>query len=91
MVKEQLEAILATAEARAEEGWLVLPEGRSLTLYLAKDGVGLNVSRIEAALVEGSFVRARTLRGEVFVVAISDIFAVATEGNASKSKKAGFV
>ena len=75
----------------SEEGWSVLPEGRSLTLHVAKDGGNLTVSRVEAVTFEGTLLKGRTTNGEVFVLDANDVFAAAAVGTGSKSKKAGFV
>jgi hypothetical protein len=92
MAREQIEAALKVAEARQEDGWQVLPEGRSLTLYVAKDGASLNVSRVEALTFDDALLRARTTSGEVFVVSTADVFAAAAAGGSvARSKKAGFI
>jgi hypothetical protein len=93
MKKDHLTALLAVAEASAAEGgWTKLPEGKHMTLYAAFNGASLTVSRIESAKVEGELVHLRTQRGEVYLVALADVFAGAVEEPAgNKGRKAGFV
>ncbi|HEX2881284.1 MAG TPA: hypothetical protein VHO25_17270 [Polyangiaceae bacterium] len=90
MAREHVEGALKVAEAKQENGWSVLAEGRSLSLYVAKDGATLNITRIEAVAFEEPLLRARTTSGEVFVVTLSEVFAAAATGSVAKTKKAGF-
>ena len=41
--------------------------------------------------VEGGLLHARTVKGDVYVLALSDLFAGAVEGGTTTSRKAGFV
>jgi hypothetical protein len=92
MTEQHFSALLMASEAKkASDGWLKLPEGRHLTLYVAFNGASLTVSRIEAVRAEGGLVRARTVKGEVFVLALSDVFAGAADAPAAGGRKAGFV
>jgi hypothetical protein len=94
MTGQQLEAILRVAGAKSEkDGWQALPEGSTMTLHVAHDGVGMTVSRIEAIKPDGELVYARNPKREVFVLAREDVYAVALEGEASAGKvarRAGF-
>lgn len=79
------------AEATKDSaGWLVTADGRHATLYAAASGASLNVSRVEATRVEKGLLFARTTRGEVYVLTLSDVFAGAIETPRSESRKAGF-
>jgi len=91
MAREHLDEALKLAEAKQEEGWQVLADGRSLNLYVAKGGATLNITRVEAVAYADSLIKARTTSGEVFLVAVDDIFAAAAVGSVSKMKKAGFI
>ena len=92
MTEQHLSALLTAAEAKkASDGWLKLPEGRHLALYVAFNGASLTVSRVDAVRSEGGLVRAKTVKGEVFLLALADIFAGAVDAAASTGRKAGFV
>jgi hypothetical protein len=91
MTEEHFTAIVAAAEAKKDsQGWWISQEGRHLTLYVASEGVSLTVSRVEAVRLDGPFVKARSFRGEIYVVALSDIFAGAVEPQAQGGRRAGF-
>src|SRR5690606_22701828 len=63
MTQEHLSAVLATAQAQAgKDGWSTLGEDRTLTLYVANQGVSLNIARIEAVRTEGALLFARNQR-----------------------------
>lgn len=93
MKKDHLSALLAAAEATpTDDGWMKAPEGKHLTLHVAASGASLTVSRIESLRLDGELVYARTTRGELYVLAIVDVFAGAIEEPAgNKGRKAGFV
>jgi hypothetical protein len=93
MTEEHLSSLLAVAEAgkKDKDGWLALPEGRHITFYCAYNGASLSVSRVSHLSREGELISARTVKGETFVLALSDIFAGAVEAPAGTSRKAGFV
>ena len=94
MTGEHLEAILKVAGAKADkEGWHALPEGSTMSMHVAHDGVGMTVSRVEAVRVDGELVFARNPKRETFGFARGDVFAVALEGESSGGKvtrRAGF-
>jgi hypothetical protein len=91
MTQEQLAAILEAASARPDGEWSKLPDGRTLTLYAAHDGVQLTVPRVEAVAASGQLVRARTAKQEIFIFALSDLFAASTESANAPTRKAGFL
>lgn len=95
MTETVLKAVLEEAQGKAVEGGYVeVAEGRRITLHTAHAGVGLAVSKIERLAIEGGVVRARNERGELFVLALDDVFAASVEGNRSASgspRKAGFL
>jgi hypothetical protein len=94
MTEEILRAALETAEAKTDkDGWAELPEGRTMTVYTAHDGVSLNISKIEALMTSQGLLRARSVKGETFLVALKDVFAAALDGGGKPghSRKAGFL
>jgi hypothetical protein len=92
MTPEHFDAILKNAQAKGDkDGFQVMPDGGSLTLYVAHDGASLSVSRIEAVKMDGELVYARTQKRETFAVVRSDIYAVAAEGASGQTaRRAGF-
>lgn len=92
MTEEHLASLLASAGAKKDgEGWHAPADGRHLTLYVAANGASLNVGRVEALKRDGSLLQARTVKGEVFVLALEDVFAAAVEAAPTGARKAGFV
>ncbi|HMI83230.1 MAG TPA: hypothetical protein VK550_04000 [Polyangiaceae bacterium] len=92
MTQEHLAAILELISAKSDkDGWSTFPDGRGLTLYAANNGVQLTVARVEGILVKAGLLRARTARGEIYMLALEDIFAAAAEAAAVNVRKAGFV
>jgi hypothetical protein len=92
MTQEHLAAILELISAKPDkEGWSAFTDGRGLTLYAAHDGVQLTVARVEAVVVKNGLLRARTARGEIYLLALEDVFAAAAEAAAINVRKAGFV
>lgn len=91
MTEEHLAALLAAVEAKKnDKGWAVASEGRSLTLYAAFEGASLTVSRVEAVRLDQKLVHARTKKGEVFVLALADLYAGCSEESPTATRKAGF-
>lgn len=90
MFRSVLETVSATAD---EEGWLNPPEGQTLTLYAAHDGVPLTVGKIASVRMGHGIVRARSTKGEQFFIAREDLFAMAVDGSAviRAGRKAGFL
>lgn len=92
MQNEHLKSILATLGTQeGSEGWNEAPEGRTLTLYAARNGATLTIPRAVAVRVVGELVHARTLKGETYIVLQSDLFAGSIEGTTSSGRKAGFL
>jgi hypothetical protein len=94
MTGEHLEAIFKLAGAKTEkDGWIVLPEGNTMTLHVAHAGAGMTIPRVEALRLDGELVVARNPKREVFAVLRADVFAAALEGEPSAGKvvrRAGF-
>jgi hypothetical protein len=92
MTEEHFAALMTVSEAKKDSGgWYVSEDGRHMTLYAASSGgANLTVSRVEAAKVDKGLVQARTTRGEVFILALEDVFAGAVDTPKTESRKAGF-
>ena len=92
MTEEHLAALLDHLSAKTDkEGWSTLAEGRSFTIYAAHDGVSLTVAKVEAIATKGSLVRARTAKGEQYVLSLDDLFAVSVDSAPAQTRKAGFL
>jgi len=93
MSPEQVNEILTMCEASAGEGgFRDLPPKTTLSLYLARNGVGMTVGSIEALALKGLSVQARTTKGEIYVFALEDVFVANVEGKAQSktTRRAGF-
>ncbi len=71
---------LSGAAASTDGAWRELPPKTTLTLYLARAGVGLNIPSVEAVSLKGLAAQVRTLKGEIYVFELGDVFAVNIEG-----------
>lgn len=93
MTQEHWSALVAIAEAKKQDqGFLTLPEGRALTLYVAAGSATLSITRVHHVKLEGALVHARTHKGEHYVVALEDVYAGSVDTpTASTAKKAGFL
>jgi len=87
-----LTALLSAADSKKDDkGFLRTAEGRTLTLYVASSAASLTVNKVEAVRVDRGLVHARTTKGEVFVIALVDVYAGAVEAPPTGGRKAGFV
>ncbi|MEM1032013.1 MAG: hypothetical protein AAGN82_16815 [Myxococcota bacterium] len=93
MTDEMFDAILRKAECEKKGDHAVLPEGRTLSLYVAHGGSSLTVSRIVEVTRDGELVEARNAKGELFILTRSDVFAASVVGGSKDgpSRKAGFL
>lgn len=92
MTQEHWAALVEASGAKKDnEGFLTPPEGKLLTLYVSSGSATLSVQRIEAVRHEAGLIHARTKKGELFVLALEDVFAGAVEETQGSSRKAGFV
>lgn len=92
MTLEHWAALVEASGAKKDDGgFLAPPEGKLITLYVSSGASTLSVQRIEAVRQDHGLVHARTKKGEVFVLALQDIFAGAVEEAQGSSRKAGFV
>ena len=88
-----LESILGRAGCTSEDGRFLLPEGRTLTLYLARDGASLQVSRVVEVVTRENVVEALDHKGEIFMLGLEDLFAASVTGDSRTGplRKAGFL
>ncbi len=84
---------MSVAEAKkADDGWLGLPDGRALTLYVAAGNSTLSIARIQQLKVDANLVHARTNKGEHYLVALEDVYAGSVDApTTGTAKKAGFL
>jgi hypothetical protein len=94
MTDTMLQAILDEVQAKSENGERILPDGRRCTLYVSHDGVGLTVAKVESIRIGDGLLRAKNDKGEIYVVALQDLFAASIDsagGTSSSGRKAGFI
>ena len=91
MTREQIEAILKSAQAKSDrEGGYTLPEGSNVTIHVAHDGASLAFQKLEGVRFDGELVYAKNAKQTIALV-VSDVFAVAIEGAAGQQRRpAGF-
>ncbi len=90
MTTEEFLTAIDLAQSSEEDGWRVLQE-RTMSVHVARGGVGLNVTRVDRIRLEGAHVQLGTQRGELSVVALADVFALSLDAAQGKGRKAGFV
>lgn len=90
MTSDHLSVLIELAGATTEDGWSVLGGERTMTLHAAYQGVALNVTRVQRLRVVGELLHAMSARGELTVLALSDVFAGAVEGQSKAVRAAGF-
>lgn len=92
MTQEHLSALLTAGEAtKSGEGWMTLPDARSLTLYVASGGATLSIGRVQSVRQDGTLLHAKTHKGEHYVVALVDAYAGSVDAPSGIAKKAGFL
>jgi anti-sigma-K factor RskA len=93
MTREQIEAILKTAQAtKDKEGGHALPEGSNVTFHVAHDGASVSIQKIEGVRFDGEILYAKSAKQTVALIA-SDVYAVAVEGGGGSPPRrpAGFL
>jgi len=91
MTDEHFAAITQSAEAKKDgQGWWTMQEGRHITLYVSSSSASLTVNRIDAFQLDGKLIKARTARGETYVLALEDVFAAAIDPEPQGARRAGF-
>lgn len=94
MTEQMFQAIISSAECEADdEGMSRLPAGQTLTLYAGHEGVSLQAGRLVAVKLADGIVKALNSKGEMFVLALADLFAASLSCSDEKgaSRKAGFL
>jgi len=93
MTETQLQSVLKQLKVTADkDGTSRLPEDSQLTLYVSHTGGTLTVAKVDSVRIDGELVQARTTKKDMFIVALSDIFAVQSETEKTTSRRtAGFV
>lgn len=90
MDEKHYAALLEVAKVIDQDSWVVVPEERTITLHLASAGTTLSVSKASRLKLEGKILYAETLSGDLFVLALADVFAASIEGGKKTGRKAGF-
>ncbi len=91
MTDEHFMAIVQSAQAKKDgQGWWTTQEGRHLTLYVSSSSASLTVNRIEAVRLDGNLIKARTARGETYILALEDVFAAGIDPEPQGARRAGF-
>lgn len=99
MTPEAFHQVLTLAEAGPPQdgqgpdaGLRELPAKSTLAIYLSSNAVGLTIAGVEAIAVDGPLARARTTKGDLYLFAVVDVFAVNVEGRAhpKAQRRAGF-
>ncbi|HHH30245.1 MAG TPA: hypothetical protein ENK57_18150 [Polyangiaceae bacterium] len=96
MTEEMFHAVVDKAGCtKGDGGRLELPDGSTMTLYLAHDGTQLQVSRVTALAQKGDIVETHNAKGETFLLALEDLFAASIVGGDAQDggagRKAGFL
>lgn len=88
MTRDQIEAVLKTAQAKLDkESGYALPEGSNVTFHVAHDGASLAFSKLESVKIDGDLLYAKSAKQTVAIV-LSDVFAVAVEGGGNQPRRA---
>jgi len=90
MELSHLKTLLELAGTDEQDGWRVLKDERTITLHLATQGVGLNVTKIRRIRHEGELLCAENQNGDTFVINLVDVFAGSVDPANKGSRKAGF-
>lgn len=93
MKQQQLDSVLKSLAvgSTAQQDGTTLSTDRSLTLYTAHNGVGLTVGQVVEIEQphEGQLI-AHTHKGELYHLALEDVFAIAVDVPKDVERKAGF-
>jgi hypothetical protein len=94
MTESMLDAVLKKAECEKDDkGVSRLPDGRTLTLYVAHEGTQLSVGKVVALRCDDALIETTDAKGETFLLSREDLFAasVAGAGKDADARKAGFI
>jgi hypothetical protein len=91
MTNAQLSSLMAMLSSQTDaDGWWRPPQDRFFNLYAANNGAALTVAKVEAVRCDDDLLRARSSKGEVYVLVVSDLFAVSVDAPSLGNRKAGF-
>jgi hypothetical protein len=94
MTADMYHVVIARAGCgKDDDGWMKLPDGRTMNLYLAHDGTSLSVDKVTFLKLVDGVVETRDGRGETFLVSLEDLFAASVSGDDTRGagRKAGFL
>lgn len=93
MKSDDFASVAKTWKTTTDDGFSVLPDGSTLTVYVAHAGASLAVSRVDAYRSEGELLALRTTKRETFHVYLEHVYAISADGAAggqSSRKPVGF-
>ena len=90
MDEKNFAQILDNATVEKDGDWTVLQGERTMTLHVAHEGVGLNLTKICRVRVDGALLFAEGINGELSVTELKNVIAVAVEAENKAARKAGF-
>lgn len=92
MNQEEFGLITKGFKTKDNGGFATLPEGSHLTVYVARPGANLSISKVDGYKTDGPLLVVRTAKKETFHVRLDDVYAVAAEGGAGQpaQKRVGF-
>jgi hypothetical protein len=90
MDEAHLKALLSVAGTDEDGLWLQVKDDRTITLHTARQGVGLNISKVRKLRTEGALLYAQNAHGDTFVVALESVFAGSVDPLSQASRTAGF-
>lgn len=93
MRKEVFESVLTKVGAKpGKDEQQDLPEGRTMTLHLGRQGATLSIPRVVAVKLEDGLVEARDTKEGLFLFELDDLFAAALTGDkgGADGRAAGF-
>lgn len=85
-----LSGLLEVAGTDKDGGWSVVKDDRTLTLHAARDGVGLNVTKVRKVRTAGDLIYAENAHGDTFVLPLGIVFAGSIDPPSKTSRQAGF-
>lgn len=92
MDKAHLATIIGMAGGKeGADGFSELPDGKSITWYVAHAGASMNISKSSSCKLDGALLIVRNLKGELYVVELADVYGASIEGGSSSpARRAGF-
>lgn len=91
MDDSHLKALLDAADVKQDGEWSVAADDRTFTFHVSSSsGVGLNIGKVSRVRAKGGLLFAETVRGELYVLSLGEVFAGSVEGAQDHGRKAGF-